>query len=262
MKQAVILVYTSSATRVPHREGGSHEVGVFLGELVEPLEPLLNAGYRLEFVSPDGKGCTIDKHSFHLTYWGLSQKRLDHAREFLSRLEGLGLGTPMKLSDLLSDKTKLDRYDALFIPGGHAPMTDVLHRNWLESEEINTETGELLLHFHQTARPTALICHGVAALAAAPEIEGKWIYDGYRMTCVSMLGEQVTEDVPFFNVGGHMPDYPVRILERKGGEVTNALLGRSLVIEDRELITGQDPMAAQELGSKLLLKIEKHLQVQ
>jgi putative intracellular protease/amidase len=260
MKQAVILVYTSSATRVPHREGGSHEVGVFLGELVEPLEPLLNAGYRLEFVSPDGKGCTIDEHSFHLSYWGLSAKRLEHAKAVLLRLEALGLRTPMKLKDLLEDPEMIDRYDILFIPGGHAPMTDVLHVNWLESDAINAETGELLLHFYQAKKPTALICHGVAALAAAPEIDGKWLYDGYRMTCVSMLGEKVTEDIPFFNVGGHMPDYPVRILERKGALVTNVMLGKSLVVEDRELITGQDPMAAQELGRKLLLKIEKYLQ--
>jgi hypothetical protein len=38
------------------------------------------------------------------------------------------------------------------------------------------------------------------------------------------------------------------------------LLGRSLIVEDRELITGQDPMAARELGIKLRAKIEKYLE--
>ena len=37
---AHILVYVSSARAVPFREGGSHAVGVFLGELTEPLEPI------------------------------------------------------------------------------------------------------------------------------------------------------------------------------------------------------------------------------
>ena len=36
--KANILVYVSSAKTVPYKEGGSHAVGVFLGELTEPLE--------------------------------------------------------------------------------------------------------------------------------------------------------------------------------------------------------------------------------
>jgi putative intracellular protease/amidase len=260
MKKATILVYTSSATRVPHREGGGHEAGVFLGELVEPLEAILDAGHHLEFVSPDGKGCHIDEHSTHLSYWAFSHKRLDHAKAFLATLESIGLQNPMKLSRLLADRAKLKSFDGLFIPGGHAPMTDVLYRNWFKGNEINTETGELLLHFHLAEKPTALICHGSAALGAAPDLDGKWIYDGYRMTCVSMLGEKLAEDMPMFNVGGHLPDYPVLILKRKGGNVQNVMLGKSLVVEDRELITGQDPLSAAELGKKLLLKIEHFME--
>lgn len=259
MNKATILVYTSSATRVPHREGGSHEVGVFLGELTEVVEPLIDAGHHLLFVSPDGKACTIDKSSYQLVYWQLSSKRLEHAREVLAKLEDMGLRSPMKLSTLLADMARLDRMDALFIPGGHAPMTDVLHRNWLESDELNAETGELLLHFHQAGKPTALICHGSAALAAAPGMDGHWIYEGYAMTCVSRSGEWVAEELPFFNVGGHMPDYPKNILEQAGGKVSNVMIGRSLVVEDRELLTGQDPMSAEELGKRFLAKIESHM---
>lgn len=261
MNKATILVYTSSATRVPHREGGSHEVGVFLGELTEVVEPLIEKGHRLEFVSPDGTGCTIDKSSFQPVYWQFSSRRLEHAQNVLAELDALGLRSPMKLSSLLADRNHLDRIDALFIPGGHAPMTDILHRNWLESDELNHETGELLLHFHHAGKPTALICHGAAALAAAPEVDGHWIYEGYSMTCVSRSGEWMAEDLPFFNVGGHMPDYPKSILERSGGMVSNVMIGKSLVVEDRELITGQDPMSAEELGKRFLAKIERYMEI-
>lgn len=259
MTKAKVLVYTSSATQVPHREGGGHKVGVFLGELVEPLEPLIDAGHELVFVSPDGRACTIDENSFKLSYWKFSRRRLEHAKHYWNKLKALGLERPIKLSELLADEKNLESYHALFIPGGHAPMTDVLHKNWMESSDINEETGRLLLHFHQRQKPTSLICHASAALAAAPSVDGQWIYSGYQMTCVSMLAEKLVEDMPVFNAGGHMPDYPVPMLERKGGIVKNVFLGRSLVVDDRELMTGQDPYAAEELGQKLLKKIEQYL---
>ncbi len=252
MKRAKIIVYTSSATQIPLREGKRHDVGIFLGELVEPIEPLVEAGHVVEFVSPDGKGCVIDEASYKLSNWGLSKSKMEHAKE-------LGIRKPSKLSDLLADKEKLDSYDVLFIPGGHAPMTDVLHTNWLEGNEYNRETGALLLHFHERGKITAAICHGAAALGAAPEVDGKWLYAGYDMTCVSMAAEKLTEDLPFFNIGGHMPDYPVKILERLGAKVHTKMLSKSNVVEDRKLITGQDPYSARELGEKLLQKIEREV---
>lgn len=260
MKKVKILVYTSSATKIPLKEGGTHNVGIFLGELVDPVEPLVEAGHEIEFVSPDGKGCVIDEKSYNLTNWGLSKKKMEHAKHYFeTRLQDLGISTPKKLSDLLADKEKLSSYDVLFIPGGHAPMTDVLHKDWLVNNDLNKETGELLLHFHNSNKITAAICHGVAALAAASSVIDQWIYEGYNMTCVSMAAEHVTEDIPFFGIGGHMPDYPVHILERLGGKVHTKMLSFSNVINDRELITGQDPYSAKELGEKLLAKIDKYL---
>ncbi len=257
MKKNKILVYTSSATKIPLKEGGTHEVGVFLGELVEPIEPLIEAGHEITFVSPDGKACQIDIKSYKLSNWGLSRKRMEHAKHFYeTTLQELGIGNPLKLSDLLKDEKKLGSYDVLFIPGGHAPMTDVLHKNWLEHNTYNKETGALLLHFHKNQKITAAICHGSAALAAAPIIDNKWIYAGYNMTCVNMAAERLTEDIPFFGIGGHMPDYPVHILERSGGNVLTKMLSKSNVVDDKELITGQDPYSADELGQKLLTKIE------
>lgn len=257
MHNARILVYISSATRIPHREGTSHSAGIFLGELVEPLLPLYEAGHHIDFVSPDGRTCTIDKASFNLLYWRFSTRRLKAAIAFEDTLSLLGMDKPMKLYELLQDQALLQSYDMLFIPGGQAPMTDILHVNWMLGNEYNTGTGRLLLHFHQHNKPTAAICHGSAALAAAPQVDGQWIYHGYRMTCVSLLAEKLVEDIPFFHTGGHLPDYPVSILTRQGGIVENVMLGKVLVIEDRELITAQDPTSAEELGSRLLARIEK-----
>ena len=250
-------MYISSATKIPLKEGGTHEVWVFLWELVEPIEPLIKAWHQVEFVSPDGKGCTIDKKSYNLTNWWLSKKKMLHAKNFFeTTLKELWIEKPQKLSDILTDSEKLQSYDVLFIPGGHAPMTDVLYKNWLENNDYNEETGQLLMHFHSNNKITSAICHGSAALWAGPIIDGKWIYDGYQMTCVSMAAEWLVEDIPFFGIWGHMPDYPVHILSRLWAKVKTRMLSLSNVVDDRELITGQDPYSARELGEKLLKKIE------
>lgn len=261
MMKATILVYVSSATAVPYREGGKHEVGVFLGELTEPLEPLIQAGHKLLFASPDGKPAHLDKSSYRLMYWGWNKNRLAHARKVYDELLKLGADKPYKLADVLHNQQLLDGIDALFVPGGHAPMTDILYKNWLQGTAYNTETGDLLQHFHLFQKPTALICHAPSVLAAAPERNGKWIYDGYHMTCVTMLSERLIEDVPGFKVmHGHLPDYPEMILRRKGGvmkQVNVPMIPN--VVEDRELITGQDPYAGELLGKRLLQKIDQYM---
>ncbi|MEK7542557.1 MAG: DJ-1/PfpI family protein [Patescibacteria group bacterium] len=260
--KANVLVYVSSAQAVPLCEGGKQPVGVFLGEVTETLEPLLGAGYSLFFVSPDGKEPHIDRQSYRLRYWGFSKKRLKNALAFYEKLKDLGIERPMKLKDLLAAEGGLKRYDALFVPGGHAPMTDILFKNWLEGEELNEETGILLSHFHKEQKPTALICHAPSVLAAAPDVNGEWIYKDYKMTCITMVSEHLVEDVPGLKtMRGHMPDYPEQILKRKGAKLKQVYIPLiSNVVEDRELITGQDPYAARELGQKLKRKIEKYLE--
>lgn len=259
--KARILVYVSSARAVPLREGSNHATGVFLGELTEPLEPMLAAGHHIEFVSPDGRGPHIDQNSFRLMYWRFNGKALRHARKVYERLQAIGIEKPQKLSDLLENPATLAGYDSLFIPGGHAPMTDVLYQNWLEGEQLNAATGRLLQHFHEQQKPTVLICHAPAALAAAPDVAGKWLYEGYRMTCVNMLSERLIEDIPPFKVmHGHLSDYPERILRRKGANMQQLPVPMwSHVVEDRELLTGQDPYAAVALGKRWAAKLNAYL---
>lgn len=254
-----ILLYTSSASRVPHREGGGHACGTWLSEITHPLRPLSEAGYGFDCVTPDGRPCVIDERSDSLLEWALLGGGRAEARAFIDTLNAQGFAAPAALADVLANPAALDGYAALFVPGGHAPMTDVLHRNWFESNTLNHDTGQLLRHFHSAGKPTALICHAPAVLGAAPYVDGRWIYDGYAMTCVSTFEEWLVENLPFIRTGGHKADYPKAILERHGGVVRNAALFRSLVVEDRELLTAQDPFAGAELGRRLLERVNRYV---
>lgn len=261
MKKATILVYVSSARFIPLREGGVSDAGVFLGELTEPLAPLVKAGHQLAFASPDGNAPVIDKNSRRLLYWGWSRKKLRQAIAVYDKLNDLGMKSPHKIDGLLKDPHGLNTYDALFIPGGHAPMTDVVYKNWLEGENLNESTGKVLLHFHHFNKPTALICHAPAALICATDQNGLWVYKNYRMTCVARMSEFITEDVPFIRVmRGHVPKYPTELLKNMGARLTQIQIPMiPVVVEDKELITAQDPYSAKKLGIRFKAKLETYL---
>ncbi len=104
-----------------------------------------------------------------------------------------------------------DHFDAVYVPGGHAPMQDLL---------VSPELGKLLTYFHAKGKTTALACHGpIALLSTLPEAsafttkletsgsakaEG-WIYAGYKMTVISNQEEEIAKGL--LN-GGEMKFYP------------------------------------------------------
>src|SRR3546814_16394825 len=52
----------------------------------------------------------------------------------------------------------LDNYVGVFVPGGKAPVVDLMQ---------DPDLGEILRHFHARAKPNALLCHGPIAVTAA-----------------------------------------------------------------------------------------------
>ena len=91
-----ILVYVSSATSIPLDNGKTATVGVFLGELTEPLMPLVKENYELVFATPDGNIPTIDANSLKPIAFKFSKKRLKKAQAFYEELKKMGLDHPKK----------------------------------------------------------------------------------------------------------------------------------------------------------------------
>ena len=256
-----VLVIVSAANAIPLREGGAHKTGVFLGELTEPADAMLDAGYELVFASPGGIVPTIDEDSKRGQYWRFSKKRLTHAKAVLAKLTALGLQNPQKLEDLASNvDVNLVGFIAVFTPGGHGPLVDLYYKNMFESGELNEDMGKVLEYFHRTGKPTGLICHAPATLAAAPKVDGKWIYEGYKVTAISRLLEFMNEDVPLMRViDGHVGEYPDEILRRAGAHyVYNPIPMIPNVVEDRELMTGQDPFSAALMGKRFVEKLDAY----
>ena len=188
-------------------------------------------------------------------FFGGDEARL---QDYLKFRDGLaGLKTPTRISDVIA--SGLDQYDAVFVPGGHGPMMDLLD---------DPDAGTVMRHFHKTSKPTAVLCHGpisllsalpnslefVAALAtgeadaARAKAQG-WIYAGYKMTIFSTVEEKQREPQ---EIGGKVLFYPDFALRTAGGDVSVAAPWKSYVLQDRELISGQNPFSDEAL-LKLLL---------
>ncbi|ALV05174.1 type 1 glutamine amidotransferase domain-containing protein [Roseateles depolymerans] len=251
-----VLVVLSSETALPLRDGKTFPSGYYLNEFGVPADALQRAGYRLTVVTPRGNRPQADQRSVDPQYFrGDAQE--------MKRIAGVvdQLTQPNQVHSLPEViKGGLDRYAAVFIPGGHAPMIDLAN---------NPLVGQVLRHFHAQGKPTAAICHGpITLLAAQDDPQGyeqalgeantgparNWIYSGYRMTIFADAEEAVFE--ASLN-GDKLRYYPARAMATAGGDMRFAKAWEPHVVVDRELITGQNPFSDQALAQALIAALAK-----
>jgi putative intracellular protease/amidase len=251
-----ILVLVSSGRGLPLKDGKIYAgAGYYLNELTVPVRALMKEGYEITFANPTGNTPQVDFHSEVADFFGGDKAKLQDYMIFRDGL--LGLRDPARIKDVIA--SGLDQYDAIFVPGGHGPMIDLLD---------DPHAGIVMRHFHETSKPTAVLCHGpisllsalpnsiefVAALSAGDaagahaKAQG-WIYAGYKMTIFSTAEEQQREPL---EIGGKVLFYPDFALSTAGGNVSVLAPWKSYVLQDRELISGQNPFSDEAL-LKLLL---------
>ncbi|CDO74872.1 hypothetical protein BN946_scf185004.g22 [Trametes cinnabarina] len=251
MSAGKVLIILSDSDKFPvHKPDGtiSHEdTGVFLTELAKPLGQILDAGYDVVFASPSGKSPSIDPLSESLlVYFGnWWSKRKD--QELIKRMEiENNIRSPRPFSSITDEELKT--FDGVFIPGGHAPISDL---------GTNPELGRILLHFHNEHKATAVICHGPYALLStkyAPNSPG-FAYKGYKLTSWSDAEEKLVEKMK----GGEVPVKVESALAAEGAEmVTIASKKLGDITVDREVVSGANPMAANALGSKFVEMLKAH----
>src|SRR5260370_19882655 len=88
----------------------------------------------------------MDSHSAVPGFFGGSEAKLQDYLKFRDSLTGLK--SPTRISDVIA--SGLDQYDAVFVPGGHGPMIDLLE---------DPDAGTVLRHFHETSKPTPVLWH-------------------------------------------------------------------------------------------------------
>ncbi len=249
-----ILVIASSENKLALADKSIMDVGFFLNEFAVPAQYLYNQGYEIVLATPSGKMPTMDKGSNDKSFFGGNESARASAEAFVNNLR------PISLKDAINGG--LDKFAGVFVPGGHAPMTDLMQ---------SAELGTILRHCHENNKPTGFICHGpIAALAALPNAAAYraalvnnnaeeamknatgWIYEGYSMTVFSDAEEWPGEVAQ----GKQMPFHVEQALQIAGGKIIVATMYGSNVVRDRELITGQNPASDLDLAKEFLKALQ------
>jgi putative intracellular protease/amidase len=253
-----VLVVMSSAHDLDLKDGKKYSTGFYLNEFEVPYRKLLEAGYTPVIANPKGDIPSMDANSNNKVFFGGDDAKRAEALQYVQGIEQLK--HPKTLASVVSEGT--DGYVGLFIPGGHAPMQDLL-----KDENL----GKILVSFHASGRTTGIICHGpIVLLSALPNAEAfqhalivgdgsasslaqNWPYAGYHVTVFS-TGEEEQIEGPK-GLGGNVLFYPVNALAEAGAHVESVANWHSNVVVDRELITAQQPMSAEEFGTTLVPKL-------
>ncbi|EOW6644690.1 type 1 glutamine amidotransferase domain-containing protein [Cronobacter muytjensii] len=259
---ASVLVVLSDADHLDLKDGKVFPTGFYLNELMQPVKRLLDAGHQVTFATPNGRAPTLDTSSDDKMYFNNDETAWRTHRALLNTLKLTSPDASPVISLARAAQQGYGQFDAIYIPGGHAPMQDLL---------TSPAVGDALAAFHAAGKPTALVCHGPIALLStlpdAPAFTRKlaetgranaqpgWIYAGYRMTVISNAEEEIAKGL--LPKGGAMKFYPQTALEQAGGAFSsNSEPFTAHVVTDRELITGQNPASASGVAQELLARLK------
>ncbi|WP_296405036.1 DJ-1/PfpI family protein [Psychrobacter sp.] len=226
-------------------------------EMMVPMLHFKKAGFDVDVFTATGKPVQIED-------WAMPNED-DNVKaiydEYKERLE-----KPNSLAELVKeDLAAMSDYAAIFIPGGHGAMLGL---------PDDKNLGEILRWVHKNDLLTLVICHGPAALLAASldnddhndnhndndannnnsastdNANMDFIFKGYDIVAFPDVMDKQMPKMGY--LPGDMPWYFNEKLEDLGVTVTNKLASGH-THQDRKLISGDGPLAANELG-KLAVK--------
>jgi putative intracellular protease/amidase len=211
-----LLMVVSGADSLTLADGTSHPTGFWAEEVVESVRVLREAGVEVAVATPGGVVPTVDKASLDGTF-----------DEAVASLEDLR--APADLASLNAAD-----FDAIYLPGGHGPMTDLA---------FDRSLGALLADFHDSGKLVAALCHGPAGLLSAVRADGSFVFAGKEMAVFSDEEErQGGLNVPY-SVAGRLAELGARLAT---GEPWS-----STVVVDGRLVTGQNPQSTVATASRV-----------
>lgn len=204
-----VLMVISTATRIRLADESIRPVGYWADEVAIPYRALRAAGHEIDVATPWG----------HLPVADLQSVKPDsETARFLRDLPALR--QPKELEEV-----DIDRYDAIYIPGGHAPMVDLA---------VSVPLGRLLRAAMEKGKLVAAICHGPAAFLAARETGRPWPFAGHRITAFTNAEEEAYLGKE--KLEWHVEDH----LKSEGVVWCGGGVWESVVVRDRNVLTAQN----------------------
>jgi putative intracellular protease/amidase len=239
-KRQTILFVLSEAHSITGADGVVRQTGYWLEEFAVPYLLMSRAGLSITVATPSGHDPVADPASLALDQSGKCQawdSDVPFEQAIALKEKVVDRGEIRNLRDM--SEGDLDQFDAVFFPGGYAPMVDMMH---------NIAVGETLEHFHARGKPTALFCHAPIALLSTVNERG-FIYRGYRATCFSESEEQAGE------IGRALKFTAEAALRSAGMEYEKTSDWLPHIVHDRELITGQNTATTKPISEYLMQQL-------
>jgi len=205
------------------------KTGFWTEELAAPYYALLDKGVSIDIATPLGGQPPIDPKSADPESATVDTKRLDADKNLQEKLKNT-----LKLSTV-----NQANYDAVFYPGGHGPLWDLV-------EDKNSIA--LIESFYTHKKPVAFVCHAPAVLKNV-KVNGQFLVKDKKVTGFANSEEAavgLTKVVPFL-----LEDE----LQKNGAIYSKGADWGAYAVEDGLLITGQNPASSKLVAEKLLAQL-------
>lgn len=222
-----ILVVLTSVEKYPNM---NRATGLWLGEAVHFVKKVEEAGYEIDYVSPEGGYTPIDPHSLAMADpidWEWYQKK-----EFMNRL-----GATLKPSEVNPED-----YIAIYYAGGHGVIWDFPDNEALQaiSQKIYENGGFV-----------ASVCHGAVGLLNIKLSNGSLLVKDKEVTGFSNEEEKLAELDQF------VPFLTETELIARGAIYKKAdQPWATFAIADQRVITGQNPASGGAVADLLIAALK------
>ncbi|WP_311062866.1 type 1 glutamine amidotransferase domain-containing protein [Halomonas sp. DWK9] len=223
MSKRILMVLTS------HDQLGDtgEKTGFWLEEFAAPYYVFKDAGAVVTLASPKGGQPPLDPKS------DAEDSQTDETRRFK---QDDAAQAELANTHLLSEM-KADDYDAVFYPGGHGPLWDLVN---------DQDSIKLIESFIAQGKPVASVCHAPIVLVNAKDSNGEPLVKGRQVTGFTN-GEE--DAVGLTDVVPHLVE---DALQKCGGIYSKADIFTPYVREDGQLITGQNPPSSAPTAEALM----------
>jgi putative intracellular protease/amidase len=222
MSKKVLFIVSNAYAIGPHKR----RTGNFLPEVAHPYAEFDRAGYQIDIASLTGDTPFLDALN------------LANDPDNLSFLVGKGWATMQKAKKL--SEVDVNKYDAIFIPGGLAPMVDMPEHPLLKS--IIKET-------YERKAVVGAVCHGPVSLLNVKLSDGSDLVAGKNVSSFTNDEEEnyAKADVPF---------ELETALTKQGAIFHKTAPWQAFSIVDGNLVTGQNPASARGVAEKMIHLLE------
>jgi len=225
-----ILVIAADERYLLLEDGSMFSTGNHPVETLLPMYHLDQAGFEFEIATLSGNPAKFE-------LWAMPNE--DEQVRYIYEKYLPQFRQPKALQAVIDQQLGDDsEFAAVFIPGGHGALIGI---------PFSPVVKQVLLWAHQQDKFVITLCHGPAGLVAAGigEDQNSYIYSGYK---ICAFPDAVDRQTP---VIGYMPSQLTWFfgedLKALGVEIVNQdVTGQC--IQDRKLITGDSPFAANAVG--------------